>query len=54
MASLWSPRRDIEASNPIGAENHVLVKLPQIDPMAGFGVPRPWVAGLHLNSKVGS
>ena len=44
-------RSELEAGNPIKAENHVFVECYQIDPMARFRVPKPWQAGVDVNWK---
>ena len=49
MGSRLRPK--FEACTPIKSENHDLVEVHQIDPMAGLRVPRAWGAGLNLNSK---
>ena len=46
-------RYEFQASNPIGAENYVLVEFPEIDPAADFWLPRPWEIGTRSQQPHG-
>ena len=45
---------ELEESNPMGAENNVLVKFLEIGPTAAFGLPRPWGYDIEASNPIGA